>query len=123
MTRLFRSLSLALSVCGLAWGQSCGAQPQSGLASRLNGDTLEACPQARQQLQETLNHLVDYHHEEGLMHVSFVLVGHQIADVRTNRGPRQYAVQVRRAIETLKCQNSTDSPQFHRLDLNFKNVD
>ena len=123
MTRLPTSSSAVLSILGLAWTSSCTAQAQPGDDLKIHADLLQACPQARSQLKGALGYLVDLHGEEGLMHVSFVLAGREISNVHTRLGPRQYAPQVRRAIEALQCQGPSGAAQLHRLELNFRNVD
>lgn len=107
----FRSLSAALALVALPFATL--AQPQLDGRAAL----LQACPQAAEQLQETLRHHVLRRGEQGRMAVRFTLQDGLISAVEARDGPVRYQPYVRLAVAGLQCSGGT---QQHSFEIDFR---
>lgn len=79
----------------------------------------QACPQAAEQLQETLRHHVLRRGEQGRMAVRFTLQGGRISEVEAIDGPARYQPYVRLAVAGLQCRAVDEQAQSHRFEIDF----
>lgn len=107
------SLVLAMPFATLAQT----APPRAPIEGR--AALLQACPQAAEELQETLRHHVLRRGEQGRMTVRFTLQGGRISEVEASGGPRSYQPYVRRAVAGLQCRATDEQAQSHHFEINF----
>lgn len=114
--------STALSLAALALALPFSAQAQTAPPPTViegRAGLQQACPEAAEQLQDTLRHQVLRHGLQGRMEVRFTLRGNRISEVETRDGPQGYQPYVRLAVAGLECRSAGEQAQSHRFEINF----